>query len=579
MRLRSGLVVLGALVLLLAGRLVQLQGLQPVALAARSGVEQVRPLVIPAVRGAVLDRDGNPLAVSVLAKNVYAEPRTIAKGTCLKGSRIPCDPRTIAAALGPVLHLAPAAVETKLRQDKGFVYLARGLDPALAQRVMDLDLPGIGTESTTKRVHPSHDLAAGVLGFTDYEGLGKAGIELAMQQVLNGRNGRTVARFDAAGRIIPTGSETYVAPVPGDDVSLTIDRDLQWYAQNLIVQQVAATQAINGTVVVMDVKTGEVLALATAPTFDPDNRRSNQLMGNPAISDVYEPGSVNKVITAAAALQDRIVTPQTVIEVPPTYKVANKVLHDAEKHGTEHLTFAGVLAKSSNIGTVKVAQQVGPQRLYDMMRAFGFGSRSGLGLPGESAGVIRKPADWSGTSIANIPIGQGISVNAMQVASVYATIANGGVRVQPSIVKSWRDSAGHVTLAHAPVTRRVIAPDIALQIRSMLEAVVGEQGTAPKAAIPGYRVAGKTGTAQRVATSGPRAGHYDGTYTSSFVGMAPADAPRFVTAVVLQGTGKAGYFGGQVAAPLFSQIMGFALRSYDVTPTGTKPPVIRLSVP
>ncbi|MCW2544172.1 MAG: peptidoglycan synthetase FtsI, partial [Frankiales bacterium] len=348
-------------------------------------------------------------------------------------------------------------------------------------------------------------------------------------------------------------------------------------AQNLIVQQVAATQAINGTAVVLDIKTGEVLALATAPTFDPDRRRAGQLMGNPAISDVYEPGSVNKVITAAAALQEGIVTPQTVIEIPPTYKVSNKVLHDAEKHGVEHLTFAGVLAKSSNIGTVKVAQQLGPQRLYDMMRSFGFGSRSGLGLPGESGGLIRKPADWSGTSIANIPIGQGISVNAIQVASVYATIANGGVRVSPSIVKSWSDAAGHVTLAKAPTTRRVIEPGVAQQIRDMLEAVVGEQGTAPKAAIAGYRVAGKTGTAQRVATTGPRAGHYDGTYTSSFVGMAPADAPRFVTAVVLQGTGKKGYFGGQVAAPLFSQIMGFALRSYGVTPSGTKAPVLRLS--
>ncbi|MCU1588322.1 MAG: peptidoglycan synthetase FtsI, partial [Frankiales bacterium] len=578
-RLRAGLVILAAIVLLLSGRLVQLQGLQPVALADRSGVELVRPITVPALRGQVLDRNGNPLAVSVLAKNLYAEPRTIAKGAslCREASTIACNPHTIAAALAPLLRLPAASLEAKLKQDKGFVYLIRAVDPALATRVMALGLPGIGQESTTRRVHPSHDLAAGVLGFTDYEGVGKGGIELAMQNVLAGRDGRTVARFDAAGRIIPTGSETFVAPVPGKDVELTLDRDLQWYTQNLIVQQVAATHAINGTAVVMDVKTGEVLALATAPTFDPDRRRDGQTMGNPAISDVYEPGSVNKVITAAAALQDGLVTPETVIEVPPTLKVSNKVLHDAEKHGTEHLTFAGVLAKSSNIGTVKVAMQLGPQRLYDTMRSFGFGTRSGLGLPGESRGVIREPADWSGTSIANIPIGQGISVNAMQVASVYATIANDGVRVTPSIVKSWRDSAGHVGTPQPPATRRVITPVVAQQIREMLEGAVSEQGTAPKAAIPGYRVAGKTGTAQRVATTGPRAGHYDGTYTSSFVGMAPADAPRFVTAVVLQGTGSNGYFGGQVAAPLFSQIMGFALRSYGVTPSGTKPPVLRLS--
>jgi cell division protein FtsI (penicillin-binding protein 3) len=570
-------VVLLAIVLLLAGRLVQLQGLQPVALADRSGVERVRPVTVPALRGQVLDRDGNPLALSVLAKTIYAEPRTIAKGTCIEASTIPCEPHTIAAALAPLLKLPAAELEGKLKQDRAYIPLSRAIDPALAARVMALDLPGIGQETTTRRVHPSHDLAAGVLGFTDYEGKGQAGIELSMQKVLSGKDGKTVARFDAAGRIIPTGSETFLSPVAGKDVQLTLDRDLQWYAQNLIVQQVKATQAINGTAVVMDVRTGEVLALATAPTFDPDHRRDGQLMGNPAISDVFEPGSVNKVITAAAALQDRVVTPATVIEIPPTYKVSNKVLHDAEEHGTEHLTFAGVLAKSSNIGTVKVAQQVGPQRLYDMMRSFGFGSRTGLGLPGESGGLVRKPADWSGTSIANIPIGQGVSVNAIQVASVYATIANGGVRVTPSIVKSWRDGAGHIGTPRPAAKRQVITASVAQQIRDMLESVVGEQGTAPKAAIPGYRVAGKTGTAQRVATSGPRAGHYDGSYTSSFVGLAPADAPRFVTAVFLQGTGKNGYFGGQVAAPLFSQIMGFALRSYGVTPSGTKPPALRLS--
>ena len=569
--------VLGAIVLLLAGRLVQLQGLQPVALADHSGVQHLQPVVLPALRGQVLDRNGNPLAVSVLAKNVYAQPRMIARATCLPGATTPCDAHTIAAAVAPLLHQPIAQVESKLKQDKAFLYLARFVDPVVTQRVIDLGLPGIGQETTTRRLHPSHDLAAGVLGFTDFEGLGQAGIELAFQKALAGRDGRTVARFDAAGRVIPTGAESHVDPVPGSDVTLTIDRDLQWYAQQLIVKQVAATEATSGTAIVMDIKTGEVLALATAPTFDPDQRRSGQLMGNPAISDVYEPGSVNKVITAAAALENHIVTPQSVIEVPPTYQVSNLRLHDAEKHGLLHLTFAGVLAKSSNIGTVKVAQQLGADRLYSMMRSFGFGDRSGLGLPGESEGIIPRPANWSGTSIANIPIGQGISVNAMQVASVYATVANGGIRVTPSIVKSCRDADGHVVSPTSPVTRRVISAEVAAELRSMLESVVSEQGTAPLAAIPGYRVAGKTGTAQRVATTGPRAGHYDGSYTSSFVGMAPADAPRFVTAVVLQGTGAKGYFGGQVAAPLFSQIMGFALRSYGVTPSGTTAPALRLS--
>jgi cell division protein FtsI (penicillin-binding protein 3) len=578
-RLRVGLVVLGAVVLLLGARLVQLQGLQPSAYAERAGVQRTQQLVLPATRGAVLDRNGNPLAVSVVAKNVYAEPRLLRQDTCRAASASPCDPATIAAKVAPLLGLAPAKVEEQLRSPRGFVYLKHGVDTAVAQRVMDLGLPGIGTESTSRRVHPSHELASGVLGFTDYSGEGRMGVELAYDDVLAGTPGEMAAQFDAFGRVIPTGSDRRVEPVAGKDVVLTIDRDLQWYAQQLIADQVAATHAKNGTVVVMDVHTGELLALATAPTFNPDHltSRDSSRLTNPAISDVFEPGSVNKVITAAAALQAGVVTPMSEVVVPPTYKVANHTLHDAEKHGVEHLTFAGVLAKSSNIGTVKVAQRVGPQRLYSMMRAFGFGSKTGVELPGDSRGLVPKPEDWSSTSIGTIPIGQGISVSALQVASVYATIANGGVRVTPTVVKAVRDHAGHVTPAPAAKQRRVVTPVVAAQIRTMLESVVSEQGTAPKAAIPGYRVAGKTGTAQRVATSGSREGHYDGTYTSSFIGMAPADSPRFVTAVVLQGTGSHGHFGGLVAAPVFSKVMGFALRAYDVAPTGTRPTPFRLT--
>jgi cell division protein FtsI (penicillin-binding protein 3) len=577
-RLRSGLVVLLAIVFVLGGRLVQLQGLQPAALADRAGVQRVREVVIPATRGEVLDRNGNVLAESVLAKNVYAEPRLLAKAKCQQGAATPCDARGVAARVAPLLGLDTAKVEEQLSSDRWFVYLKRGVDLTLAKKVLELDLPGIGAETTMLRRHPSHDLAAGVLGFTDREGDGAAGIELAFDKALAGLDGSTIAQFDAFGRVIPSGDDRHREPVAGKDVVLTIDRDLQWYAQSLLASQVRSTRAKSGAAIVMDVRTGELLAFATAPTFDPDARREGSLLGNPALSDVFEPGSVNKVITAAAALQSGVVTPATEVVVPPTMKIGKHTLHDAEKHGTEHLTFAGVLAKSSNIGTVKVAQQVGPERLYEMMRAFGFGEKSGLGLPGESRGIVPRPEDWSRTSIGTIPIGQGVSVNALQMASVYATIANGGVRVSPTVVKGVRDSAGHLTPAAAPTRRTVITPVVAAQIRSMLESVVTEEGTAPKAAIPGYRVAGKTGTAQRVATSGPRAGHYDGTYTSSFIGIAPADAPRFVTAVILQGTRGYGHFGGLVAAPVFSKVTGFALRAFEVAPTGTRPPVLRLTV-
>ncbi len=573
MRLRGGLVFVTAVVLLLCGRLVWLQGLQPAAYAERAGVQRTQQIALAAQRGDVLDRNGNPLAISVVAKNVYAEPRLLRRAGCKSASKTPCDPKAIAAHVAPLLGLEVSRLEEQLRSDRGFVYLKKGVDTRLAQRVLDLGLPGIGAESTSRRVHPSKELASGVLGFTDREGVGRMGIELAFDKVLAGIPGEVSAQFDAFGRVIPTGADRRREPVPGKDVVLTLDRDLQWYAQRLIADQVEATRAKNGTVVVMDVRTGELLALATAPTFDPDNLTSadGNRLTNPAISDVFEPGSVNKVVSAAAALEAGIVTPLSRVEVPPTYKVGNHTLNDAEEHGLEYLTFAGVLAKSSNIGTVKVAEQVGADRIYRMMRAFGFGEKTGIELPGDSKGLVPEPADWSVTSIGTIPIGQGVSVNALQAASVYATIANGGVRVTPTVVKAVRDNAGHVQPAPAPAQRRVVSAAVAAQIRVMLESVVSEQGTAPMAAIPGYRVAGKTGTAQRVATSGPRQGRYDGTYTSSFIGMAPADAPRFVTAVVLQGTGARGYFGGVVAAPLFSEVMGFALRAYDVLPTGTRP--------
>jgi cell division protein FtsI (penicillin-binding protein 3) len=326
----------------------------------------------------------------------------------------------------------------------------------------------------------------------------------------------------------------------------------------------------------MDIHTGEILALATVPTFNPDNksaRPARDALRNVAIGDVYEPGSVNKVITAAAALEAGVVTPATVITVPPTIQVGGHTVHDAEKHGLEQLTFAGVIAKSSNIGTVEVAQRVGSQGLYDAMTRFGYGATTGLGLPGESRGVLPKPADWSGTSIATIPIGQGVSVNVMQVASVYATVANGGVRVTPTVIKAVADASGHLVPAAPQPTRRVISPEVAAQLRMILEAVVSAEGTAPLAAVPGYRIAGKTGTAQRVVN-----GRYaSGNYTSSFIGFAPADAPRLVTAVVLQGTGRRSYYGGSTAGPVFKDIMSFALRGLKIPPTGTTAPVVKLT--
>ena len=566
------LLVIGAL----SCRLFWLQGFQPAAYASSAQQQRTQKVPLIAHRGSILDRNGQPLALNVDARAVSANPRAIAAADCVPAPKAPCTAAQIAAALAPVLKLSAASLASQLgRKDKGFVYLARGLDPAVGKAVRALDLLGISVDNESIRVHPGGDLAANVIGFTDREGThGLAGVESAWGTVLAGKDGTQTAQFDGSGRMIPTGLEQIVPAVSGQDVQLTLDRDLQWYAQQMLSAKIAETQAVNGSVVVMDPQTGEVLAMATGPTFNPDDRSqtSAEDLRNPAIQDAYEPGSVTKIITAAAALEAGVVTPETVITVPPTYNVGAHVVHDAEAHGLEHLTFTGVLAKSSNIGTVQVAQRLGAQRMHDALARFGFGVRTGLGLPGESRGQLPAVANWSGSSIATIPIGQGVSATAIQVASVYATVANGGVRVAPSIVRATIDAAGHATPVAAPEQHRVVSARVASTLAKMLENVVTAEGTAPLAAVPGYRVAGKTGTAQRVVN-----GRYaTGNYTSSFIGFAPADAPRLVVAVVLQGTGANGYFGGSTAGPVFKDVMSFGLNALRIAPTGTVAPRMRL---
>ncbi len=553
----------------IGGRLVQLQGLTP-AYAAVAEEQRMRKTTLDAPRGEISDRNGQALALSVQARAVFGEPRVIAKATCVKGSTAPCDPASIAAALSPTLDIPAAELQEKLSNTRtAFVYLARDRTAELGAAVRALRLPGVGVQTEQRRTHPAKDLAASVVGYTDNEGRGLGGIESAFESTLAGRDGETRATVDGKGRIIPTGRKSEKAPVAGRSVQLTLDRDLQWYAQDLLAKKVAETEATNGTAVVMDVKTGEVLALATAPTFDPDDRRGvpAEVLGNPAVRDVYEPGSVAKIMTAAGALEAGVVAPDTVLSVPYTYVHRGRAFHDSHPHPVERLTFAGVLVKSSNTGTIQVAERLGEQRLHDIVRRFGYGSRSGLGLPGESAGTVHPVAEWSNSSLPTIAIGQGIDGTVLNALGVYQTIANGGVRVTPNIVRSVVGKDGRPAPVAAAAPTRVVSAEVAGQIRTMLEGVVSEEGTAELAAIPGYRVAGKTGTAQRVV-----AGRYaPGNYTSSFIGFAPADNPRLVAAVVLQGTGKKAYYGGATAGPVFKDVMSFALRSAKVPPTLTTP--------
>ncbi|MGH3417166.1 MAG: peptidoglycan D,D-transpeptidase FtsI family protein, partial [Actinocrinis sp.] len=398
------------------------------------------------------------------------------------------------------------------------------------------------------------------------------GLEDTYDGMLAGKDGR-ISYQAADGTEIPTAGINEQAPVAGTSVETTIDSQIQWAAQKAIDDQVARSKAESGTVVVMDPRTGAVLALATSPSYDPTNLAAANPanLGDRAVSDVYEPGSVAKVITMSAAIQQGAADPATRVVVPPAIVREGTTFHDDTYHGTEHLTLTGVLAESSNIGTIETSDRLGPNRdqiLYNYLTAFGFGRPTGLDLPGESPGILAPPAKWSGSQRYTIPFGQGLSVNAVQATSVFATIANAGVRVTPNLVKGFVDANGNFTAAATAARTQVVSPQTAHQVEQMMESVVSEKGTAPAARIAGYRVAGKTGTANRYDS---RCGGYCG-YTASFIGFAPADDPRLVVSTVIQNPTKGLYFGGSIAAPVFQKVMSFALQDLGIAPTGTKPP-------
>ncbi|HVF19957.1 MAG TPA: penicillin-binding protein 2 [Mycobacteriales bacterium] len=560
-RLRGGLVVVGVVVLVLAARLVQLQGMESTVYAAKAEQQRVRKVPLAAQRGAIVDRDGVPLAMNVETRSLYANPRLVS------------DPRGTAERLAPLIGVPVAELESKLSRDKSFVYLARDVDPEKARAVLALrpQVAGIGAEPSTRRVYPNAALGAAVIGFVGRDGSGLGGVEYSMQAPLAGQSGSLLVEEDEQGREIPSGERRETAPTPGTTQVLTIDRDIQWMAEKTLSEQVAKSGAKGGTAIVMDVRTGEILALATTPTFDPNRATAAppELRGNPAVSSVYEPGSVNKVITAAAALESGLVTPTSTIVVPTSIRVADKTFTDVHSNGVQRMTFTGVIAKSSNVGTIAVAEQLGRAKVYEYLRKFGFGEKTGVRFPGESAGILPRPEDWSGSQAGTIPIGQGVAATSLQIASVYATVANDGVRVTPSVVRGSRDASGHLVPAAAPRKNRVVSSRTATQLARMLEAVTNEGGTATAARIDGYRVAGKTGTARKVGANG----RYDGTYISSFVGFAPAEAPRLVVSVSLDEPGV--IFGGVVAAPVFGKLMSFSLGAMRIPPTGrvAEPPV------
>lgn len=572
-RLRAIVVALALLLSVLALRLVQLQGLDGAAYAQRAELQRQQARELPAGRGAIVDRNGTPLAMSVDSRTIFADPTEVPAGKAM----------VLAQALSPLLNLPQSQLLTALtKPGTRYVVLARDVEPSVARTALsvlrDNKLTGIGTESTTRRIYPAGDLAATLLGFAPTGAGTGAGLELSANGILAGRDGKRTAEFGAGGREIPAGEHAEQAPVAGKTLQLTIDRDIQWAAQEAIAAQVRAVSAASGSVIVQDISSGELLAVATAPTYDANatKRPAFAVGGNPAVAETYEPGSVNKVITVAGALQDGKVAADTPFTVPWFLHLGDSTFHDSHQHPVERLTTAGILAKSSNVGTVMISQRLGKARLYDYLRAFGFGQLTNIGIPGESRGILPPPQKWSGSQAHTIPFGQGVGVTAVQMASVYATLANGGIRVPPTLIKGSIAADGTVTPRPRTAPQRVVNPAVAQQLRDMLEAVTSNEGTAPKARIAGYRVAGKTGTAQ---VPNPRCHCYrGGGYTASFVGFAPADQPKLLVSVVLQKPAK-DHFGGVIAAPIFRKVMSFALKSLRIAPTGTEPPTMQLLAP
>lgn len=552
---------------LFVGRLVQLQGIESSAYKVKAEQERTIEMTLPAVRGEITDSGGRPIAMTVEARAIYADP------TRLKNAQLPRVEQTLAERL----DLPVGTVRDRLEHpsSKRFTYIAHGVTPAKARAILALDYQGVGAQREYKRVYPDHRVAANVIGVVGSDQHGLAGLEYSKDKVLAGHDGSRQVEIGLQGQAIPMTPGVRKPSVPGHGLRTTLDRDIQWKAEKALTARVRATHAKSGSVIVMDPSTGKLLALAALPSFDPTDLSSikSGATTNGAVTDVYEPGSTNKVITAAAALEKGGVTPKTPFTIPGSLKRGGTRFHDAEPHDTEHLTFAGVLAKSSNIGTILASEKVDVQTLYRYLRAFGFGSATNVGLPGESAGLLPPPSEWSATTRYTVAFGQGVSVNAVQMASVYATIANGGVRRAPTLVDGRYNEDGDFTVGKPPASRRVVSAETAKEIRRMLEGVTTEQGTAPEAQIPGYRVAGKTGTASRVDSS---CECYKG-YTASFVGFAPVEDPKLVVQVVLQDP-KTKHYGGAVSAPVFKDVMSFALKSRKIPPSKSTSPTLPIHV-
>lgn len=548
-------VLLFVLLTAFAGRLAYVQVIKGPEIAEIAQESRLSTFTITGSRGQITDATGVVLASSVPRYDVSVNQRLIPlyRG----GEGIPAGAVGVAQLLAPILEMNEAELGGQLVGDHQYRYVKKGVTPQTAREIAAMHISGINVEQVSQRVYPNGSLAGDVIGFTNSRSVGLQGLESSLNERLTGTEGERVYERGGTGHAIPGGYESGTAAIDGWSVQLTLRNDIQWAAQDAITRAVEETGADSGQIVVMR-PTGEILAIADDVTIDPNDPGTDATGALAStVSNVFEPGSTGKVVTMAAALETGVVTPTSQFQVDDTYTVGSQTFHDSHEHEREHLTTTGILAESSNTGTVQVGQRMTAQTQYEFMSAFGFGDPTGIEMPGESQGILHDVADWDGRTRYTVLFGQGVSVTAVQAASVFATVANGGVRVNAHLIAGWTDPDGNYHREAAPASTRVISEQTATQLSTMLESVV-DDGTGATAAVVGYRVAGKTGTAQNGSSD---------RITASFIGYAPADDPQVVVAVILENPSSSIY-GGVVAAPVFSEVTGYALTTLEVPPSG-----------
>ncbi|BBZ13462.1 cell division protein FtsI [Mycobacterium branderi] len=578
-RHRAGNAVIFVALIVAAVQLFYLQVPRAAGLRAEAAGQLKVTDVEKAVRGSIVDRNNDQLAFTIEARALTFQPRKIRKQLAeakQKDAKAP-DPqqrlRDIAKDVAARLNNKPdnATVLKKLQSDETFVYLARAVDPAIATAITT-KFPEVGAERQDLRQYPGGSLAANIVGGIDWDGHGLLGLEDSLDAVLAGTDGSVTYDRGSDGVVIPGSYRNQHKAVNGSTVQLTIDDDIQFYVQQQVQQAKNLSGAHNVSAVVLDAKTGEVLAMSNDNTFDPSQdigRQGDKQMGNLPVSSPFEPGSVNKVITASSVIEYGLSNPDEVLQVPGSIHMGGVTVHDAWNHGVTPYTTTGIFGKSSNVGTLMLAQRVGPDRWFDMLRKFGLGQRTGVGLPGESAGLVPPIDQWSGSTFSNLPIGQGLSMTLLQMTGMYQTIANDGLRMPPRIIKATIAPDGTRTEEPRPQGVRVVSPETAQTVRNMLRAVVQhdpmgtQQGTGPAAAIEGYQISGKTGTAQQI---NPACGcYFDDVYWITFAGMATTDNPRYVVGIMMDNPQRSSDGApGHTAAPLFHNIAGWLLQRENV---------------